>query len=202
MTTTNYISRKAAENVCHAFDYAKHIGQPLNHYITINLRGRHNETAPAALFQSIRHKFRIWRVYALKKLGMPTDAPAYVYTLEAPDPDHPHANWVLHVPAALMEEFHIKLPQWAAKACGEIGPFDVEMQVVDIETDKTLAKYVIKGTDPNYVEYLHLGTVAAPQGRVVGRRVGVSPSISRTARKRAGFVPRRDRQKWRASASK
>lgn len=202
MITTDHISRKAAENICHAFDYAKHIGQPLNHYITINLRSRHVEAAPAALFRAIRHKFRVWRVYAVKKSGSPVGAPAYVYSLEAPDPEHPHANWVLHVPVELLKEFCAKLPHWVAKACGEVGPFDVEVQVVDIETDKTLAKYIIKGTDPNYVEYLHLGAVAAPQGRVVGRRVGVSPSISRTARKRAGFVPRRDRHKWRASASK
>lgn len=203
MVYTNHIGRKAAENVCHAFDYAKHIGQPLNHYITINLRSSRagNPKAPAEIFQAIRHKFRVWRMYALRKRGSNMMPPAYIYTLEAPSQDHPHANWVLHVPKALVEEFHAKLPQWVAKTCGEVGPFDVEVQVVDPETDKTLAKYVVKGTDPEYVEYLHLDAVAAPQGRVWGRRVGVSPALSRAARKKADFVPRRDRNKWRVLAA-
>lgn len=203
MTTTTHIGRKAAENICHAFDYAKHIGQPLNHYATINLRGHQysDELTAAKAFQIIRHKFRDWRVYALRKHGASICGPAYIYTLEAPDPEHPHANWVLHVPAELASDFRNKLSLWVARACGHVGPFDIDVQVVDPTTDKTLAKYVVKGTDPNYVEYLHLGSVAAPQGQVSGRRVGVSPAISRTARKRGGFVPRRDRHKWRRSTT-
>lgn len=203
MPYTDHIGRKAAENICHAFDYAKYIGQPLNHYITINLRSsqQDRQVTPSEVFQIIRHKFRVWRVYTLRKQGMSTKAPAYVYTLEAPNQNHPHANWVLHVPEHLADAFRNKLPQWVAKACGEVGPFDLEVQVVDPETDKTLAKYVVKGTDPNYIEYLHLKEVAAPQGRIWGRRVGVSPAISRTARKQAGFIPQRDRHKWRKSAA-
>lgn len=51
------------------------------------------------------------------------------------------------------------------------------------------------------IGYLHLASVAAPQGCIWGRRCGASPAIGRTARRAAGFVPRRDRNKWRRRAA-
>jgi hypothetical protein len=82
------------------------------------------------------------------------------------------------------------------RALGDIGPFDISIKDVDPLTDKSLAKYIIKGTDARFVSYLHLGEYAAPQGRVWGRRATASPAIGRTARRRAGFSPKRDRHKW------
>lgn len=198
---TDHIGRKAAENICHAFDYAKHIGQPLNHYVTINLREAAHERSAAQIFTKIRHKFRDWLNNAGKRSGINVPAPAYVYSIEAPAADHPHANWVLHVPNFLVQEFQKKLPIWVSRAMNEIGPFDIHIQNVNPASDKALAKYIIKGTDARYVDYLFLQKVAAPQGRVWGRRATASPYIGRTARRRAGFVPRRDRGKWAMSVA-
>ena len=196
---TYRIGRNAAENICHAFDYAKHVGQPLNRYITINIRGAENERDVTEVFKDIRHRFRDWLNYAMKRAGITVQPPAYVYAIEAPDPDHPHAHWVVHVPPFLAREFAKKLPVWVARAASTDAPYDIDIRTVDPHTDKTLAKYVIKGTDPRFVRYLHLDRVAAPQGRVWGRRATASHAIGRSARERAGFVPRRDRHKWAAS---
>lgn len=203
---THRIGRNAAENICHAFDFAKHIGQPLNHHITINLRGVGDERLVTAVFRDVRSRFRDWRNYAMKKAGHDPGTPAYVYAIEAPDPDHPHAHWAVHVAPHLVDGFREKLPVWverakrtARKGGGEIDAFDIATQVVDPHTDKSLAKYLIKGTDRRFVRYLHLERVAAPQGRVWGRRATASPAIGREARLKAGFNPRRDRHKWAAS---
>ncbi|MEM9735028.1 MAG: hypothetical protein AAF908_00285 [Pseudomonadota bacterium] len=198
--STLHIGRRAAENICHAFDYAKHIGRPLNTYVVVNLGDFATGLAATMAFERIRHKYRDWlsRKYAVT-VGE-KEPPRYVYTLEAPN-EHDHANWVVHIPPPFLKEFLKKLPRWVRRVTGNSRPFDIEVQTVDPETDKSLAKYVIKGTNEKYVEYLHLKAVAAPQGRIWGRRCGTSPSIGRTARKRAGFVPRRDRNEWRRLAA-
>ena len=195
---TDHIGRKAAENICHAFDYAKYIDQPLNRYVTISLRNVEDEAAAAHAFGMIRHKFRDWLVYAMKQSGAEIRRPAYVYSIEAPSAENPHVNWVAHIPPHLAAEFRLKLRGWAARVLGDVGPFDILIQAVEPTTDKSLAKYIIKGTDTRYVDYLHLGEYSAPQGRVWGRRATASPAIGRTARQRAGFKPKRDRHKWKA----
>lgn len=199
--STHHIGRKAAENICHAFDYAKFIGQPLNNFITINLDGGEAGEDAAAIFEIIRHKYRDWLNYAQKKLGGPVLPPAYAYALECPD-GHAHVHWAAHIPEHLQAEFLRKLPTWVGKAQGSVRPYDIDVQRLDPETDKSVAKYMIKGTDPRYVEYLHLDHVAEQQGQVWGRRATPSAAIGRAARKAAGFVPKRDRHKWRQLATK
>ena len=92
-----------------------------------------------------------------------------------------------------------KCERWVRRAQGDIRQFDLLASNVDIQTDKSLAKYVIKGVDQRYIAYFHMQSYAAPQGRIWGRRAGTSPSISRTARNKAGFFPKRDRHKWKQS---
>jgi hypothetical protein len=196
---TEQIGRKAAENICHAFDYAKYINRALNTYIVINLTALPDDACRTQAFARIRHKFRDWMSRKHMTTDGATEPPRYVYSMEAPNGDD-HANWVVHIPERFLAEFEKKLPKWVARILGDERPFDIDIQKVTREADKSLAKYVIKGADPAYIDYLHLGTVAAPQGRVWGRRCGASPAIGRTARKKAGFVARRDRNKWRKNA--
>ena len=109
---------------------------------------------------------------------------------------------MVYVADELVAEFNRKLPTWVKKAKGPtVRPFDIDVQEVDGQTYKTLAKYVIKGINPLYVDYLHLGDFAEPQGRVWGRRASSSASLNKAARKAAGFVPKRDRDKWRVAAN-
>ena len=197
---TDHINRHQAENICHAFDFAKWIGCPLNFYIVINLKNCDDGVVPTEAFQALLEKYRDWLCYVTKKLGREKVAPAYVFSHENPD-DFAHVNWVVHVPAHLREEFLRKLPTWVGKVQTEVREFDISIEEVDPFTDKTLAKYVIKGTDPRYVPYLHLQEVAAPQGRIEGRRASSSIAIGRAAREAANFIPKRDRNKWMACAA-
>ena len=197
---TRQIGRKAAENICHAFDYAKHIARPLNTYVVINLTALPDGACTTQAFCDVRHKFRDWLNRKHMTADGTTEPPRFVYSMEAPNGDD-HANWVVHVPERFLDEFKRKLPKWVARVVGESRPFDICVKPVTPDGDKGLAKYVIKGTDPAYIGYLHLTSVAAPQGCIWGRRCGASPAIGRTARRAAGFVPRRDRNKWRKRAA-
>lgn len=195
--STEHVGRQAAENILHAFDYAKFVGRPLNTHVTINLRGLPDERMVPVVFRSIRRRFRSWLAYTMKSAGLENIDPAYVYVTEAPEAEHPHIHWVVHVPPFLAQVFERKLKQWVRKSRGcALQPYDVKLDQVDPHTDKSLAKYILKGTDKRYVGYLHLKKVAEAQGRVWGRRATASPAIGRTARKNAGFVPKRDRGKW------
>lgn len=196
---TDHLNRKPAENICHGFDYAAFIDRPLNNYVVLNLHGESVDEA-ATIFEKVRHKFRDWFNRRTKQLYGHRLPPAYVYTLEQPG-QQAHANWVVNIPPRLQKEFAERLERWASKAQRRKGEFDIHLEPVVPGTAKTLAKYVIKGTDEMYVGYLHLQEFAAPQGRIWGRRAGTSPSISRSARKDAGFVAKRDRNKRQALAA-
>ena len=182
-----------------AFDFGDNIGTPPNLYVVINLRER-PEAATAAIFQRIRHKYCDWLNYQ-RKLGHAVPPPAYVFTFENTG-CVPHVNWVLHVPNGFRAEFERKLPRWVRKAQGACGPFDVRCEPVT-HTPKSLAKYIVKGTDPAFVSHFYLSEVHAPQGTVYGKRAGVSPALGATARKQAGFHPRLRRgvRPWRHAPS-
>lgn len=198
--STHHINRHAAENICHAIDFAKNIGLPLNHYVVINLDEQQSGIAATTIFTRIRHKFRDWLNGRIKKHRHAPMPPAYVYSHENPA-GNPHVNWMVHVPDYLMSEFLKKLPQWVERAQGNVGRFDIKVQGVDPQTDKTLAKYILKGTDERYVPYLHLQNYAEPQGQVFGRRATASIGIGRTARRASGFVPRLHRHDWKRKAA-
>lgn len=192
---TNHLNRHPAENICHAFDFAKHLTRPLNNYVVINF-DRESEHYGGTLFRKVRHKFRDWFNRRSKQVYGEALLPMYVYSLENPH-GQVHANWVVNIPPALQAEFEKKSRRWVEKALGHVRRYDVHSVTVDPYTDKSLAKYIIKGIDGRYVGYMHMADYAEDQGRIWGRRAGASPTISRAARKGAGFVPKRDRHKWR-----
>lgn len=198
--STFHINRHAAENICHAIDFAKNIERPLNNYVVLNLDEHHSGLDGTAIFTRIRHKFRDWLNGRLKKFGHQPLPPAYVYSHENPA-NNPHVNWMVHVPKFLEAEFMQKLPRWVEKTQGNVRPFDIKVQSIDPHTDKTLAKYILKGTDERYVPYLHLQDYAEPQGQVFGRRATASLAIGRKARKDYGFIPRLHRHDWKRKAA-
>jgi len=193
---TDHIRRQTSENICHAVDFAKWLGVPLNKYIVINLTNDDCAVVGAAeIFKKVRHKYRDWLINLRRRNGLVEVPAAYVYSLECPE-EMTHANWMLHVPRGYEDEFLRKLPQWVLRSKGTVGPYDISVDEVDPNTDKRLAKYVIKGIDPAYVKYMHLEDFAAPQGRIYGRRASCSVSIGRAARDAARFVAKRDRHLW------
>jgi hypothetical protein len=191
---SNHLNRRTAENICHAFDFANYLRCPLNTYIVLKFSPA-DAIAAGHVFRAIMRKYRYWLKSRTENLP-----PMYVYTFENPT-GHPHVNWVVHVPQIHKKEFGEKFNGWAEKANAELGEYDAHKQAVNLCTSKTLAKYIIKGIDPLYIEYLHLGEFACPQGTIWGRRATASPAISRAVRKAAGFVPKRDRGKLQQAAN-
>jgi hypothetical protein len=193
---THSISRHATTNVLHAFDYAKSVGRPLNCYVVLSCDEKSSGKTAAQICQGVRDRYRAWNINASKRRGIKCHPPTYVQTIEDPNGDNPHANWITHMPEASFDEFLKKLPQWLKKEQGSLRLRDISVQRVDIETDKTLAKYVVKGADSHYVDYFHLEEFAEDQGVIEGRRTCVSPSIGRTSRSTAGFIPKLHRNDW------
>jgi len=171
---SDYINRKLVQTIFHAFDFAKFLGTPLNTYAVLNLRAVDAERADKVL-EAVREKCRRW-LKRQRQLAKVDDAPPlYVYTLENPSGNAVHVNWVLHVPVQFQEGFRRKLPDWLRKAQGQsAGLYDIDVQSVDPRTDKSLAKYVLKGTDPAFVPHFHLDDYAEPQGPIHGRRAGAA----------------------------
>lgn len=196
---SDHINRKTAETILKAFDFAKYIGRPLNQYAVIRLPEASLEEAEV-IFRKIRHKCRVWLQRRQEQANMTVDSPLYVYSFENPEDGGLHVNWVVHIPGGLQREFCAKLLDWIKKAQQKAPEGkDVHVQDVNPFEDKTLAKYILKGIDPAYIEYLHLQRVAVPQGPIAGRRAGASVAINRAARNKAGFVPRRHRNTWQHS---
>lgn len=183
--STDHIGRRAATNVFHAFDFAKNTGHPMNLYVVLHLRDQLSASVTTQ-FTKIRRKFRNWYNYRQKKAGLQALPPIYTYAFEAPT-GAVHVNWVLHIPHDMLEEFERKLHQWIEKATGDLQPFDISVKSITPDTDKRVANYCNKGVDPIYTDYFKLGDIAAPQGRIHGRRVTVSTAISRASREAVGF---------------
>lgn len=195
---TTHINRRVTQSIFRAFDYVKEIGTPLNLYVVINLH-ESNAASMATIFESIRHKYRDWLNYKGQKVKEAAAPPTYIYAIENPNDAHPHANWAVYIPQEFESDFRRKLPRWIEKAQGVCGDFDCHIQRINQDYAKRLAKYVVKATDPEFIDHFHLQGIAAPQGTVYGKRAGVSPSLGHTVRREAGFRPARGRY-WRLAA--
>ena len=185
------------QSIFRAFDYAAEKGAPLNQYAVVNLRDAGGSGA-AAVFSDIRHRYRDW-LYHLRKTGRSNARPMYIYTLENPRDEFAHANWALHLPPELENEFLRKLPQWLARAQGLCAANDCHVQPINPDYAKRLAKYIVKGVDPAYIAHFYLSETATDQGMIYGKRAGVSPSLGPAMRKRENFKPRR-RRVWKQAA--
>ena len=186
-----HILRKVTQNIFRAFDYTIASGDTFNMYAVINLRDTDQQSAATA-FSRICHKYRDWLAYKSKKCGKKL-RPRYTFTIENPNGHH-HVNWILYIPEALQAEFRSKLIKWVAKVQGEVGPFDIDVQDIKPGTEKGLAKYVLKATEPEYVDHFYLRELVerhGDQGVVWGKRAGVSVSVGKAERDNNGFQPRR-----------
>lgn len=184
---TTHITRKVVQSIFRAFDFAEVRGSAFNIYVVINLTESERAGA-AAQFEVIRHKYRDWLAY-LRRKGATGARPIYTFSFEAPDGHH-HVNWTLHIPPHLLDAFRQRLDKWVQRACGGHGPFDIDCQPITAN-HKALAKYLMKGVDPEFVGHFHLQKVHAPQGLFVGKRAGMSPSLGKAARDAVHYDARR-----------
>lgn len=187
---SQFINRKHAQSIFRAFDFASALGLPFTVYVVLNIRETASLSATTA-FTHIRHKYRDWLAYARRAADGHLCQPTYAYTLEN-KAGLIHVNWAVHVPPAWMAEFLEKLPRWSEKVHGKVELFDIDVQSIKLGTEKRLAKYFLKGTDPAFVDHFYLREVHAPQGEIWGKRAGMSMNVGATARRNAGFKkPRR-----------
>ncbi len=194
---SQHITRKATQNAFRAFDYAPEIASPLNNYCVLRLHESATSSG-ATIFREFRHKFRDWYNRRTKQIFGFGRRPIYVGSFENPDSGSLHVNWAVHIPPALQIEFETKAPGWLAKVQGPLGPYDFDMQPIDENSAKRLAKYILKGTDPAFTDHFYLRDLVdkhGPQGTVYGRRLVVSTSIGATARRTAGWQPKRRRSR-------
>ena len=194
MTKNNYtehIGRRAVTNILHGFDFAQNTGNPINVYVVLHLREQLGATVTTQ-FTKIRRKYRNWNNYYHKKVGGFPLPPIYAYIFEAPT-DASHVNWPLHIPEHMIDEFEAKLPKWVEKVTGDFQKFDIKVQRITAGSEKRVANYCSKGVDPQFVKHFHLEQIAKPQGRIYGRRVAVSPAISKAARDNVGFKAKHHR---------
>ena len=195
---TSHINRRVTQSIFRAFDYAAEIGTPLNLYVVVNLHETDKKSA-ATIFADIRHRFRDWLYYIRRTKRDICLKPIYIYALENPRDEHPHANWAVHIPPELEGEFRRKLPMWIKRAQGVCGIHDCDVQPINPDYAKKLAKYIVKATDPLYLAHFYLTDEANDQGTIYGKRAGVSPSLGHAVRRDANFRPRR-RTYWQRAA--
>lgn len=184
---THHINRRTAQSVFRAFDYAKEIGKPFNHFITLHLPESAQQGA-ATGFTKIRHKFRDWLNY------QQLNPPIYVYAFETQKNGTPHVHWVAYIPPTLERLFKKKVEHWMKRVMGSVTEKAIDIRRIDQNhrNYKHLAKYMMKGVDPVFVDHFHLQKVHEPQGVFFGKRAGMSIAVGDAVRKAAKFKPRRN----------
>lgn len=194
LITTKYgtavLARRSAEALLHAVRFASESETPLNTFITINLNVLGIASVEATtFFQRLREK--IARAWAYKRANhMPALGPLRdCHTHENPGGNMPHVHWLISIPLNYRAEFLSGLEKRLVKMTN-VAELGNALHVQSIATPGTLAKYLVKGVDPCFKDYFHLAKVT-DEGRVLGRRMGVSRSLGRAARAAAGWKRRR-----------
>ena len=102
----------------------------------------------------------------------------------------------MRVRPSLIPEFKAKLVRWIRKVQGEVGPYDIDIREIDDGGYKSLASYIAKGCDPDFISHFHLDRLHAKhgsQGSFWGKRAGVSPALNKAARVKARYDDKRRR---------
>lgn len=195
MTTkqgTSSIGPKQAARVFHAVRFATSIGRPLNLLVTIDTSTLGIKDEDASKFvREVWARLTRWWAYQRIKKNRQLGEFAAIVVHENPDGGPRHAHWLMHVPEEARDDveriIRSRIEKLAGLAClGRAVHFHH-----DVNAPGKLAKYMLKGVDPDYAAHFHMEAV--DQGMVLGRRMTVSRSIGYTARERAGWKRKRSR---------
>ncbi|WHA41925.1 hypothetical protein [Agrobacterium larrymoorei] len=189
---TEYLNYNTASNILHAFDFAKSIAMPLNFMITINF---YDDVDATEKFKVIRKLYREWISAKRKTTVTASYLNPWVYVFENPHQNN-HVHWVVHIEKQYRSELRLKIKEWVAQNSIETKKNQVDFQDINIFEDKVVANYLVKGVNYDACVRLNLQHYKKYQGFVKGQRARVAICIGRTARKRANFNPRRDRNNW------
>lgn len=176
---SQHISRKPASNMVHAVRVAQAIGQPLNQLVTFNFA---HTTCPEHLvsrqFERLRdNHFVPW--LRRKGKGRPKP-PAFIWSVENSN-GCLNVHWLVHIPKGRVRAFRSQLPKWLAAVAGEVSCTSA-IHVRHAPRPQGAAKYMAKGIDPLYAPFFRIRHV--PQGRVHGKRAGISRCLGPSVRRR------------------
>jgi len=187
--STRHVRRRQASAFFKAAKFAEEHGPPLNLLVTLNL----SHTACPAEYADmatriICQKFGRWLRHQSKKAlqsgGSGYGPPRYQRVIEAPDDIH-HVHWLVSVPPSLQALFEKVLPKWLLKVAGSIHQPAGLIDIKPIDSVMAASRYCMKGVEPNHARRCFVRP--QPQGVVVGQRVAISRSLSRAARRAAGW---------------
>ena len=175
---------------------ADEMGLPLTHFVTINLTmlSCSVDEGKAAFFKLRNNRFGKW--VTRKRVASTWNASAIsdTWVFENPN-DKMNVHWAVHIPEGGETVFCQKMPEWLMAVTG--GPFmDGALDIRPIHDVSRLSLYMLKGASPQYTDFANIRH--EPQGVIDDRRGGVSRSLNRAARKKAGINGQRRRGKNRA----
>lgn len=203
MHVSEQLRKRQAQNILNAFDYAHSLDIAFNYYVVLYLDDKISQAANTA-FLKIMQKYRSW--LGRKRQTHQTDCvPTYVYTHENPTGANHHVNICLYIPKELEAEFLEKLPIWIEKVQGPLEPAALMVKPLRPNGYKNVAFYIIKGIDPEFVDYFNLRRKydeKGPQGTIHGTRASMSRNLGPTTIREAEFDPVRysRRQRFRQRA--
>ena len=192
MTTkygTHSIGRRAAENALHAIRYAGLTGRPINTHVTISFiaLGIHDDEA-GAVFRKLQISLARWWRYQRKDKGREIGAPVGVYAHANPAGSR-HVHWLMHLPADIRADFIAAVNKRLCKIA-RLDDIGDALHAQEVDQPGGVAKYILRGIDPAYAEYLHIR--ADNEGTVACRRTGTTRIIGKAARKLAGWNRRKN----------
>ena len=203
---SNEIGYKATQSIYYASnEVADYIGYPLNTLVTINFSLADIDPALATdAFKFIRSdRMAKWAKRPRKGQGAPFPL-TYAYAFEnarggqafeeiGPDlPHNIHVLWYVHVPPNRHLDFEGRLIEVLDEAAGHICPTNA-IRIDPVLEDNGIAGYLIKGAKPPVAKRFGAAKKQSPQGRIIGKRTGVSQNIGPGARRAMDAELRIDR---------
>lgn len=187
-----HVGRRACENALHAIRYVAEAGRPMNTHVTVSFGPLDiDEDIAGTVFSDLQARItRWWRDQRTRKSRDLGDVLGF--HCHSNPAGSRHVHWVLHVPPEIDAEFRAVVRNRLQKITGRIDLRD-GLNIGTVDTAGSLAKYVLRGIEPEYADYLHID--AANEGYVAGcRRTGVSRAASKASRKRAGWIRKKRRR--------
>lgn len=171
------ISLPSARTLWGAINMAREIGSPLTLFTTIHWSLAKSATVePFDRIGLLLDRYKAW-AYRLKI------APAFCYARERQSSPVEHVHFLFHVPAKHQAAFKVALARWVQRE----SDLDIEDGAIDVKsvrngTTHNIVRYLLKGGDA-LVRRTYSVTGTPAQGRIAGKRTGVSHNIGAAAQK-------------------
>ncbi|GMN03921.1 hypothetical protein MTsPCn3_26520 [Erythrobacter sp. MTPC3] len=209
MKTTSFISVAAARALYHACRFAlpqggwqsrngcppSNVSAPVALNLMVTIQWNLTKTGKDHFAELRNQRFCRWLRTRCEQLGI-SIAPHHAYAREKN-----HVHWLVHVPEQLVAEFKDLVPRWITslehkgkgsriRAENHDPAPDGAVKIHRVRNSVAARKYLLKGISPRDAFRFGIKRVET-QGVVVGRRTGVSRTLGRAARKRAGYKSQR-----------